>query len=337
MNLTVPIHFLSTSSEDRTSFLSNYFSGKFIKTTLTEDVLTLNLQNPDEKDYYIDPDLSVGLNWWSKGISVAEIPNSRKNKLGYTLSLNDNWTLNSWSQWLFTKIKEGYKPEEIILLHIDDHLDCMSPLLFQDNNKHYLDPISKAAISLEDPTSIELAIKSGSITIGSFMPVFLHYFSKVEFRHLMPLHRQERAYKEGPIARTFEKDTFLDVSRLRPSIAFEHPDKESGLYYHPFTKVDDFINDLSGNSPIFLHVDMDYFNNRFDGDSDWLEHSVIHNPSSQDVLNSIEKIFKTLLTKIPFKQLENITIALSPGFFPADLWEDSIKAIDKLFQQYYHE
>jgi hypothetical protein len=82
--------------------------------------------------------------------------------------------------------------------------------------------------------------------------------------------------------------------------------------------------------PTLLHIDLDYFNNRFNGDSDWELHSSRHDPTSHEIMSAIDLVFNTLAVRGIFDRIVDITVALSPGFFPAEFWSLAIERI------YYH-
>jgi hypothetical protein len=311
-------------------FLNQYFSGKLANIAISESHYHIDLSWPEEASFYIDPVIEKGLNWWSHNMRMLDVPFAVKQKIKYQLSLNDNWTLYSWSKWLKNSSNNKIEqPAKLIILHIDDHTDCMSPLLFMKSNNIYSDPLSGTLIDVCSPDSIKIAIGSGAITIGSFMTPFLHRFAEVELRHLMPTHRIEEAIKYKAIVPTFAKDDFLCLNCLRPILVFKQGSAKTNVFYQPSDNLSKFLKDIPTNVPILLHVDMDYFNNRYDGDSDWQYHDYIHDPDERDVLVNIRNVFKTIFNTIPSNQIEDISISLSPGFFPSEYWARSVEIIDE--------
>ena len=323
-------HQLPAEEEARQLLLVQYFSGKQVEITDTPGEVQVHLTWPEDDAFYIDPFLGEGLAWWKGGTNAQQVPHEWVKRNRYQLSLNDNWTLYAWSQWLTQRLQAGDLPEEVIILHVDDHRDCMPPLLFHQHDQAYTDAITGQSVDLALPSSIEAAIKSGAIAVGSFMAPFLHYFPRVQLRHLQPAHRLLTAYKAGTIQREYIADELLCPACQRPALGFGPEGVETGLSYHPTDQLDAFLADIPANVPVLLHVDMDYFNNRFDGDSDWRDHSFIHNPRAEEVRQRIHHVFTAVMDSIPTAQLEDITVALSPGFFPAELWQGSINAIDTL-------
>ena len=76
-----------------------------------------------------------------------------------------------------------------------------------------------------------------------------------------------------------------------------------------------------GPGPILLHIDMDYFNNRYDGDSDWLDRRRKLDPSLASVLDKVDALADALHGARLASRLEDVVIAYSPGFFPSEYWQ----------------
>src|SRR5205823_4355086 len=96
--------------------------------------------------------------------------------------------------------------------------------------------------------------------------------------------------------------------------------------YRLTSRLDYWLAELP-DAPVLLHVDMDYFNNRYNGDSDWSERRSCHDPGLAEIVGRIDDLFDALSRYRVDSRIENVTVALSPGFFPAELWEESIARI----------
>ncbi|WES96543.1 hypothetical protein P2W68_17055 [Chryseobacterium arthrosphaerae] len=287
----------------------DYFSGKDIKILEQDDnYIDVLLSNHESSDYYIDPNILEGLQWWDKSIMIKQIPDQFRNLVKYQLSLNDNWTIYSWSLWLEQRLLENDVPNEIVILHIDDHTDCMSPLLFKKDNL-FINPFNNEEVNLFNPNTVRRAIESGAISIGSFMTLFLHSMPRIQFRHLMPKHRLSKVQVSGKVNRGFLSDETIQSYQERPLLSFSPSEGiKSNLEYSVFTEIDDFLKDISDTAAIFLHVDMDYFNNRFDGDSDWRSHEFNYDPSAKIVYKNIEETFSTIEKAILQRELKIIRL-----------------------------
>jgi hypothetical protein len=65
---------------------------------------------------------------------------------------------------------------------------------------------------------------------------------------------------------------------------------------------------------------MDYFNNRYDGDSNWAERTHVLNPPLDDQFRRIDELAEALSRAGVASQIADIVIAYSPGFYPAEYW-----------------
>jgi hypothetical protein len=86
--------------------------------------------------------------------------------------------------------------------------------------------------------------------------------------------------------------------------------------------VNDWL-EATGTGPILLHIDMDYFSNRYDGDSDWSIQMLSHNPPIEDILNKISELVVALRDFRLGGRIQDVVISYSPGFFPAEFWRDA--------------
>jgi hypothetical protein len=102
--------------------------------------------------------------------------------------------------------------------------------------------------------------------------------------------------------------------RLEPS-----PGRTGAGTYRRTPDVEAWLDDL-GPGPVLLHIDMDYFNNRYDGDSAWASFPPRFDPDTHEIVDQIERVAAALEDTGVGRRLEDIVIAYSPGFFPAELW-----------------
>jgi hypothetical protein len=326
---------LPTDEQERRQQLIEYFCELSATATQISDGWSLSLTWSHSPEYYVDPRLPEGLGWWSEAfgeVSVRSIPYALHREPGFQLSLNDSWTIYSWSRWLSGHAGNDGLPPTVTLLHLDDHDDFMKPRIFFEGDG-WRDGISGLPFDLLQPESVESSIKSGAVGIGSFMAPLLHLLPEVHIRHLCAT---EYSYiRKGPyrVQAITAEDDLLQPGALRPALKLQ-PDDSSGdsanrIKGHPYTVTDDTSEWLSGlpGGPILLHIDMDYFNNRFNGDSDRVTGEAKYDPPPSSVLRRIDEVFNSLVEKGVAGRIVDVAIALSPGFFPADLWEPSIGRI----------
>src|SRR5205823_4103124 len=143
----------------------------------------IDLNWPSSADYYVDPCIEQGLAWWQAGTDITKIHRQVCHTRRGQLSLIDSWTLFSWSHWLAERRKGGKATEEVVVLHVDDHTDLMTPrLTFQGNGLR--NAISGEAFNLYEPESVRSAILTGAVGVGSFMSPFIYTVPRVHLRHL---------------------------------------------------------------------------------------------------------------------------------------------------------
>jgi len=248
-------------------------------------------------------------------LQLGDMPHARRREGKILTALYDTWTLHSWSEWL-EKIGSP-QAKDVVILHVDDHRDLGSPRLFSRDGE-WIDAITLQAFDLYDPASVERSIRSGAIGMGSFMTPFLHQFPTSNIRHLCqpPKTSETHRYSFRP---TTEPDTLLDVGSRRPSIQLQEESAGMGAYLVT-SNMESWLSEI-GSQSILLHIDMDYFNNRYDGDSDWKTRPEALDPDSQSVGEKIDALVAALAQHKLGTRIEDVTIAFSPGFFPAELWQ----------------
>jgi hypothetical protein len=74
---------------------------------------------------------------------------------------------------------------------------------------------------------------------------------------------------------------------------------------------------------------MDFFNNRYDRDSDWRQRPDKLDPHEPAVLAKIDEFFEALHAFRVASLVENVSVALSPGFFPAEYWPASVERVER--------
>jgi hypothetical protein len=81
------------------------------------------------------------------------------------------------------------------------------------------------------------------------------------------------------------------------------------------------------NAPVLLHVDLDYFNNRYDGDSDWSERTGSLDPPIKKIIAKVDELFDSLIATGVGRHVEDVVIAYSPGFFPVEFWAQTSERV----------
>lgn len=294
-------------------FLRDYFCDKDAVVKQSGESIDLELHWPGAADRHVDPALDAGLRWWGRGVTLGSMWAARWREGSIMTSLYDQWTLLSWSEWLARK--QGGGVERTVIMHVDDHRDLGSPRLHLINGK-LVDATTHDVVALDEPATVVRAIESGAIGMGSFMTPFLWQYPGTEVRHLCQPPKMtaevRRAYSLGLVA-----DTLLDPAARRPAVDLVDAAGGSGKYLgtHDTRSWSDGVEGLSA----LVHIDMDYFNNRYDGDSAWTERSPRLDPDLHAIYLKVDELVEALASSKAV--IEDVAIAYSPGFFPSEYWE----------------
>jgi len=330
MAFTVPLDAIPHEPHEQARFLQAYFRDLLPTAYRNACSWRIVLERPADAAYYIDPQLQTGLDWLG-GVSINDIYRYFQQKGRYLLCLHDCWTLFAWAEW-YRHRDTGHELEgSVTVLHVDDHTDLMDPLLTGDGQP-FEDIYTKRLLALNEPESVQQAVLSGAIGIGSFFVPFLYQAGRVNVRHLFPSGRLSDPGRFS-IVKKGTPDALLRKGQSRPSVELQCVQPDGGNRsavgcYLKTESLDEWLQDLP-DDPILLHIDMDYFNNRFNGDSDWQKFGDGHDPSGSEVLRRIEEVLIALRSSGHCHRIEQVSIGLSPGFFPAELWEVSVSRIEQ--------
>ncbi|HVR96015.1 MAG TPA: hypothetical protein VMW27_05335 [Thermoanaerobaculia bacterium] len=323
----VPYGSLPEDPEERFLFLSSCFERQVVEATPHDRGWLLELRWPGSAASYVDPRLEEGLRWFSEHLLVSDIHLGVRLEEGFQLALDDGWTLLSWSSWL----QERPAPQGLSVLHLDSHADLMSPRLSRAGGG-WTDLMTGEAVDLRDPLSVVAALRSNAIGIGSFIVPFVHDVPGLDLFHLCARGRMTAAPGVYAVEPVLDEDDRLFPGARRPRAALRRA-SDTELRRSPAGRSRYHLSDDLGEllaaippGPVLLHVDMDYFNDRYDGRPDWQE-TVRHDPAPDDVLASIDQVFHALAASPVGERIEDVTVALSPGFFPAELWEAAIDRV----------
>lgn len=317
---------LPDSLSERHGILRTYFCDKDAVATPSEDGWNLDLHWPDGLDRHVDPRLDIGLAWWGENVTRSTMVYANRRQHKTLLSLYDTWTLYSWSEWLSRL--GGLPPEEITILHVDDHRDLGTPRLLTQKNG-FLDLITGRPFELANPESVMAALDSGAVGMGSFMTPFLHAAPTACIRHLCQPPKAV-ATRDSRIQIVTELDDLLQPGSRRPAISLsDSVDSPLGHgTYRVTTNPSEWLADVGGG-PVILHIDMDYFNNRYDGNSGWQEQTNSLDPDANAIHGKIDELSTALRDTKVLDRIADITVSFSPGFFPAEYWASSCERLLK--------
>jgi len=335
MNQTFRVdHSLLPEDEfQRDIYLQSYFCELIPTSRQVSGQWEICVQRPPSLDFYVDPRLAEGIDWWSRKIShtdISQIPLQYQRRDGFQLSFSDAWTIFSWSEILSQHA--GQISGEITVLHVDYHRDLMSPRLVRSKSK-FFDILTGLEFDLMKPHTVSDAVRSGAIGMGSFIVPLLHLDHAITIRHLHPLDNVDEATFD--LIPTILKDELLAVGAQRPAVMLKPSTgaaKSDSKQYLMTRHLKNWLADIPKGT-VLLHLDMDFFNNRFDGDSDRVNSNYkLEKPLTQ-VIAQIDEIFSALESTGVAPRLSDCSVSLSPGFFPAELWDASISRIEDHVQQ----
>lgn len=327
--LRVPKSHLPVDKNQRRNILEAYFVDHLPSITEEDDEWLIRLERPQEQYgcYTHDPSIYLGLEWWGTGTQISDIPFQKKLFSKGMLAIEDQWMPYSWSRFFQ---KQGKIPEELILLHMDDHQDMMAPRIGRKFDGKLFDYITGNSLSLDDPLSIEAAILSGAIGKGSILLPLIWSVEKIHVRHIC---FRPHAHPYYHIQRIMCQDGILSKIDNRISAHLEPTCLEtlcSASNYVVTPNVDEWLKNLPQDLPIFLHIDMDYFNDRFDGNSNWKKENMrIHDTTLEAQLEKINLVFSKLKKKNLIERIVDTSIGISPGFYPAEFWSSTVPAVLK--------
>lgn len=315
--LSVALDRLPADEQLRHAALRDYFCDKDAVSKRVGDHWELELAWPGDIDRHVDRRISAALTSWD-GIGLSDMALARRRSGRVLTALYDTWTLLSWSEWA-ARARPGHD-EAITILHLDDHRDLGSPRLGEVDGV-LRDLISGKPFDFLDPRSVLDASESGAVGMGSFLTPFVHAFPRCDVRQLCQPPKISGTF-DWHIRSATQVDDMLAPGSLRPAIALEPADGPGPGRYRATDDVGAWLADI-GSGPVLLHVDMDYFNNRYDGDCDWPDRHPRHDPAIGTVLEKIDEATSALRSAGLIDRIQDAVIAFSPGFFPAELWEAS--------------
>lgn len=277
--------------------------------------------------YLFDEGLREGLAWWKEGTRVRDIPAEYRLFKNGILALEEQWIPLSWS-CTFKEI--GFIPREMIILHLDDHQDMMAPRIGKRMDGVLIDYLSGEEVNFLNPDSVRSSIETGAIGKGSILTPLIWNTPKIHVRHLCFRAHPASSYH---LERAAEADNILFTEPNRIALKFKEVawDKLSQQSSYVVTPdVSFWMKDLPEDVPILLHFDLDYFNDRLDGDSNWESRSSgrCFDPDFSEQREQLNEIFRQIeLAKIKTRIL-NVSVGISPGFYPAEFWKRMVEGLE---------
>jgi len=326
--LSLPPSSLPENKEERRNVIEDYFPDHLPTATSTDKGFEVCLERPSSPYgcYAHDEGLKTGLEWWQEKTRVRDICAQYRFLDRGILALEEQWVPLSWSR---TFRSLGKIPDELVLLHLDDHQDMMAPRIGKRLDGEMVDYITGNHIDFLDPDSVKKAIESGAIGKGSILTPLIWLIPKIHVRHLSFRPHPNTTYK---IDKTTFSDNVLFSSKNRIGLHFldtswENLNQQSSYVVTP--NFDTWLHEIPEDIPVFLHFDLDYFNNRFDGNSLWREDSSARSfdPQFTKQKQHLKRVVEGIKQNNLQSRIIDTSIGISPGFFPAEFWEPMVNEI----------
>lgn len=305
---------LPSEEEARMDAIHNYFPDHIIQVDDSPTHFQLHLLR---SNYDYCEDLEYGLGWL--GVNRDNVRDFFISGQQSFLCLLESWIPYGWSTFL---ANNNYRETSIAIIHLDDHTDMMSPKIGLYGTE-WKDMLTHAAIEMCDPKTVKQAILSGAITLGSMMTPLLHYIEKVDVFHLA----HARASANMSIERTTIADDMLDpgLRRMAVLIGDGAPGarREAGRYLRT-SKIAEITKAVPTKMDIFLHIDMDYFNNRYNGSTDWRNCSAGCDHPLKQQKEEMSSICESLVRARLVERIRHVSVGISPSFYPVEFWKEAV-------------
>lgn len=227
----------------------------------------------------------------------------------YDLCLEDSWT----GYFLSSCLQHSLSRDPIVLIHLDDHTDMMSTLLVQHQDGLY-DPGSDRFFNPGHPNDWRFAITGGAIGIGSFVTALYYLENPLHVIHLN--HINTTCGHSQWVNKSSKSHAFL------PDIQFADIEKTernspNALGTYISGKVASNLLEEIPNGRVFVHIDLDYFINDYNG-------NVGASPPKSEV--ELRKDAEYLMAaffeslSVSGRPIERWMIATSPGFCSSKHW-----------------
>ena len=323
MEYLVDRHLLPNNKLLRRKFLDEYFSLDLIGfEELIGEHWKLTTFTPDSPEFYVDPLLEKNLKDWFEPVSISEIGLYKRFYKNCMISFVDSWSLYFWSLILKFHGSTLESNTNFTLFHVDDHKDHDTPLMHHSDGKYY-SILSQNLIDIFNPESVALIIKEKGISMGSFISLLIHEVENIDILHLK--YSTKKRVNEFYLDTILTEDPLLMPGVKRPSLQLrDHelltPDMPPSPHHYSISfDPEELVKKIKPESIIFLHIDCDAFNNRYNGTSHWNPLSSSIDLDLSAIKRKVERLFK-LISQTTDKIYLNI--ALSPAFFPSEYWKE---------------
>ncbi|EIW19583.1 MULTISPECIES: hypothetical protein [Pelosinus] len=253
------------------------------------------------------------------GINKKKVKDFRIVEQNSIFCLLESWIPYGWSKFIAENSK---LTDNLTIIHLDDHADLMSPRISVNNGK-WKDMLTGDEVSFSEPESIKKAIQSGAITIGSMMTPLIHYIKNVNLFHF----KQNVDSISRYIEKTTELDSLFCLGKKRLAVKLVTRPKnlrERNNTYLRTSRLSELIENIKPNTDIFLHIDMDFFNNRFNGSTDWRIFAAKNNLNMDKQKEIMDDLCRQIFEAGLGSRIKHVSIGISPSFYPCEYWKEGV-------------
>lgn len=305
---------LPPDEEARMDAVHDYFPDHLIEVHDTSTHYHLGLQR---SNYDYCEDIGEGLNWL--GVDRDDVRNFYVSGPKSFLCLLESWIPYGWSTFL---ANNNYRENRIAVIHLDDHADIMSPKIGL-YGADWKDMFTHAAIDMGSPETMKQAVLSGAITLGSMMTPLLHHLDRVDVFHL--------AYGGSTASMSIDRitidDDLLDPGRRRMAVDISSNvgrTQHDASRYLRTPEIADIVKSIHPRVDILLHIDMDYFNNRYNGSDECKDRPARHDRPLDLQKEEMTRICESFVRAGIVERIRHVSIGISPSFYPSEFWEEAL-------------
>ncbi len=202
----------------------------------------------------------------------------------------------------------------------------MPPLLYKEQGE-YFQVTDDKKVNFDDPESITDFIREGSINLGSFIAPLIFFLDRVNIFHLRKELSPNGPTKQNLVESYINDFPYLAKDRISISVTDKNDEPAKGFYYRG-NDMKSLIGEIN-DDPTFLHIDLDYFLNQFNGNyrNDDPVEMITHGELEEEIRSICAELSRIR------PQIVDVTIATSPGFCPSTHWELLINS----FMEYYNK
>jgi hypothetical protein len=309
---------LPRSSDLQTAFEELYRLFPDLSPRLVDDIgdesrWTFVLEWPSDDRHFVDPDVAAAVS----GLWSIEVPRiagfqqiNDRGGVSVVFSLVHAWALLSPA--LATRQPIAW------VIHVDDHTDLMPVLGHPAATGVFVDFEKGQPVRLDEREGVVQAIESGIVNKGNFLTAYLltHPAARVVHVDGNAGIDEHAVLKERRSTIEFLNSAVTGFDRV--------PTPRDSTW--TWMRTNRLPEQLPSDGFVWLDVDLDYFCNRLDGDSD--RQCVTASDAEREIVDRRLAGFSEQLQHAQWlNDVAAVSVAVSPGFTPSEYWDRAIKGV----------